>query len=109
MCSSDLEIRIQTVEPLFPDASVVLDPVARGFQRLRLKPADALLCPLFAGDQFGGLEHAQVPGDRWQGYVEWLGQFADRSFSKGQSGQDGATGGIGKGGEGVIEAFHLTI
>ena len=50
-----------------------------------------------------------MPGDGRQRNVERLRQLTDCGFSLRKAREDGATGGIGQGSKGVIEAFHLTV
>jgi hypothetical protein len=61
---------------------------------------DALL------DEAGGLKHFEVAGDGGLGHLEWLGKFEDSSFAEGKTGKDGASGGIGQGGEAGVKIIH---
>lgn len=48
-------------------------------------------------------------GDGGLGHLEWLGQLCYRGFAGRQAGEDGATGGIGQGGEGGIQRVGIRV
>jgi hypothetical protein len=49
-----------------------------------------------APQQAGGLENAQVLGDRGERDMKWGGEFADGGFALCKTRENGAAGGIGK-------------
>lgn len=51
----------------------------------------------------GGLEDAQVFGNRRQRNIERLGQFGDGGLALGEARENGAPGGIGERPEGGVE------
>src|SRR6185312_1372037 len=48
----------------------------------------------------------EAAGDGGLGHLEWLGKFEDSSFAEGKTGEDGASGGIGEGGEAGVKIVH---
>jgi hypothetical protein len=57
----------------------------------------------FALQEAGGFENAQMLGDGGEGEGERLGELGDGGFALGETGENGAAGGIGKGGERGVE------
>src|SRR3954447_1931579 len=104
------QVFVQAVETLFPEFSVVLDPVGDLFERRRLEVAGAPLRVAAAGDEAGALEHLQMLGDGGKTHVERLGELRHRRLAGRETGQDGPPGRVGEGREGVAELVvgHLT-
>src|SRR5690606_12977221 len=67
-----LQVDVQAIETLLPQAPVVLDPLRGGIQGLRLEPRRAPLAFAAAHDEPGALQHLEVLGDRRQAHVERL-------------------------------------
>ena len=85
------------------NCAVMLQPFLRGFQAFGIQPADQLLAVPGAGDQPGFLQHLEMPGDGGRRDGKGFGQLAHRGLAQRQPGQDGAAGGIGKGGVSGVE------
>src|SRR5471030_393303 len=98
-----LEVKVQTVEPLFPDHAVVLDPVRDLLERLRREPAGTPLRLAAAGDEARALQHLEVLGDGRLAHVERPGQLSDVGLARREACQDRPPGGIGEGGKGSAQ------
>src|SRR5262249_27634993 len=57
-----LQIVVQPIEALVPEAAIVLQPVARFLEGTGAEPAGAPLCLATPHDQAGALQHLQVLG-----------------------------------------------
>ena len=93
---------MKSVETLFPERAMLLDPVGGGPERSGLQPAvvDASLAPPL--EQPGVLEDFQVPGDRGQRHIEGRRELRDGELFEGEPGEDCAPDGIGESGEGAV-------
>src|SRR5690242_3411235 len=98
----------QPVEGAAPEARMEIEPFARLGEGVRLELAAPVLAFPQVLDQRGFFQHLQVAGDCGQGDIEWLGEFAHRRVAGGEPREDGPAGGVGEGGEGLIEWCHLT-
>jgi hypothetical protein len=58
----DPEIVVETIEPLFPEAAIFLEPFVGLFQGPRVDATRAHLCVARARDQAGAFENLQVLG-----------------------------------------------
>lgn len=97
---------LQPVERLVPELPVALHPVMRLFKCHRPERAELLpALPAFL-DQPRPLQAGQMLGDRLLGNAERLGQLVDRGRALPQAVQDHPPGGVGEGGEGVVEGIH---
>src|SRR3989442_1451601 len=92
-----LEVAVQLVEALLPVAPVVLDPVGDVLERSRLEPAGPPLRLAAALDQARASQNLQVPGHSGKADVEGFCKLLNRSFSRGESSENRAPGGIGEG------------
>ncbi len=91
---------VQTIQPAFPEVPVVFSPIDNFFQRSGLDAAAPPLCVAALGHQARPLKHTQMLGDGGLGQGERCGKFAHRAFPHQKARQDGAAGGVSKGGEG---------
>src|SRR4051794_21568602 len=66
------QVILETVEALFPELTVIFDPLRDVFERLGLQAARAPLRVAAAGNESGALQHLQVLGDRGQAHLERL-------------------------------------
>ena len=96
-------MRFESIEALFPEATVLVKPVGGVFQGGGLQLARAPLRLAAARDQAGALQHLQMLGNRRQAHVERLGQLGDGRLTAHQAGEDGAPRRIGEGGESRAE------
>jgi hypothetical protein len=94
----------ELVELSFPELPVLVDPSGRIAERVRPEPAAPH--PPVAADrgEAGAPEHLQVFRNRRERHVERPRQVADSRFTGGEPRQNGASGGIGEGGEGAVES-----
>src|SRR3954447_20376100 len=104
------QVRVESVHACFPRLLPRLHPLDGLVERVGLQAARAPLGLLAANDQARALEHLEMPRYRGQAHLERLRQLADRRLALGQAREDGATRGIGEGGEGSAEVVggHLT-
>src|SRR4029077_19067045 len=105
------QVIVQTIEPLLPYHTVMLQPIGYILEGASLQPARPPLRFAPPGDEPCVLQHFQVLGNRGHAHVEWLGQFGDRSLAGDQASQDRSPSGISKGGEGAAEVvgFHTVL
>src|SRR5215472_4652405 len=101
-----LQVVLQPVEALFPEAAVIFQPVSRALERARSQPAWPPLRRAAAGDQAGVLQHLEVLGDAGKAHVERLREFGDRGLAAGQPRQDRPTCRVRKRSEGTAEAIR---
>jgi hypothetical protein len=87
----------------FPEDAIVLDPLRGGLHRLRGEAAAVDAAVDFALEEAGGLENAEMLGDGGKGEWKRFGKLSDGRFALGEAGENGATRGIGKRGEGGVE------
>src|SRR6478609_6072173 len=110
-----LQVVLEAIETLLPEAPVLLHPVHRLLERRSLQPAGPPLGVARPLNQPAALQHAQVLGDRRQAHVVRLGQLGDGARAGRKPGKDLPPGGIGEGGEDATEAVgghgvsYLTI
>ncbi len=90
------EILGQRVKPVFPESAVMGDPLGGLLQGLRVQVAAVDPALLFAGEQTGLFEHAEMFGDGGEGHVEGFRQFRDGRLPAGQPCEDRATRRIGQ-------------
>src|SRR5580704_1159291 len=100
-----LEQSVEALEVPGPNTAVSLKPCGGLRERLGLKPARAALRVAAVRNEAGALEHLEVLGDGRLGHPEGLGQFQDRSFARSKARENGPASGVGKSGEGGIEAI----
>src|SRR5207249_7688434 len=100
-----VQIILQAVKALLPEAAVVLQPVGGVFERPCPEPAGPPLCLATARDQTGALEHLEVLRDGGKAHLERAGQLRDRSLARGEARKDCAPRGIGEGGESGAEVI----
>src|SRR5262245_30802722 len=74
------EVAVETIQSLFPKATIFLEPVIGLFQRFRIDTARTHLCVARARDQARALENLQMLGNRRQADVERLGEFQHRGL-----------------------------
>jgi hypothetical protein len=97
------QIIVEAIEGTLPVLAIALDPVRDLFKRSRIETAWAPLSFTAAPDEAGAFEDLEVLGDGGRANGKRLSEFFDRGFAERETGQNGATGGIGKGGEGGAE------
>lgn len=93
------EVLIQTVEALFPELSVLFDPIAYVFEWLSLQPAWSPLRLSASRDQPRTLKHFEVFRDGWKRHVERTGELFHRCITRCEPGQNGPSRRIGEGGK----------
>ena len=98
-----VEVRFEGVEPLFPESAVIGNPHGGLLDGSRHEAAMAHTPFLFAAQQAGFLENAQVPGDGRERHVEGAGQLRDAHPPVRQALQDRPAGGIRKRREDRVE------
>src|SRR5262245_29994026 len=98
-----LDVALQRVELAGPECAVGLDPFGCFAHRrgVQLTAADASIAD--ALDQAGALEDAKMLGDGGARDAEWRSEIADGGFAAGEPRENGASRGVGKGGEGEVE------
>ena len=74
----------QLLKTLGPELAIELQPLQRGFQRLGLEPAAAVLAIDPPGDQTGVFEDAQMPGNGRRRDGKPLGQPTGGNFAAGK-------------------------
>src|SRR5919198_1307805 len=102
-----LEIRVQPLEALLPEAAVVLEPARGGGGGVGLEPAARRAALSGTPHQARPLQHAQVLGNGRPGDREGLGQVADGAVAVGEPGQDGAARGVAEGGVDRVQAGNI--
>ena len=81
-------------------------PLLDGFHAVRPQPAGAPGPVDPPGNQPGGLQDPQVPGDGGLRHVEGTGQLHHRGFPEGQARQNGASGWVRQREKGRIQTIH---
>src|SRR5580704_16061038 len=89
-----LEVIVQAVEALVPEAPVVIEPPGRVPERTRPEPAGPVLGVAAPRDEPRALEHLEVLRDGGEAHLERRGQLGDRSLALGEAGEDGAPRGV---------------
>src|SRR6185295_11901598 len=105
----DSQIVVESIETLFPEPAIFLEPVIGFLEGARFDAARTHLCVARARDQARALENLQVPGNCRQTHVEWLGEFQHRCFAECEAREDGAPCRISEGCEGGAEAVAHRI
>ena len=91
----------------FPKSAVLRDPI-RGLLHGLRGEAEAMDTAVdLAMEEAGRFEDTKMFGDGGERDPEWFGKFGDFGFAKSETGKDGAAGGVGEGGEGVIERGRI--
>ena len=103
MTGAAFDVIVHAVQPVLPDAPVVLRPTRHLAKCGRVQRAGSVLSTLTAYDQSGSLEHLDVLGDGRKCQVERPGKFVHGRLAICESGQDRASGRIGEGCEGLAE------
>jgi hypothetical protein len=104
-----LQVLVEPIEALLPQIPVARRPVGHFLERRRLDAAGPPLGFPPARDQARALEHAQMLGYRGQAHVKGLGQFGNRAFAEGKSGENGAPRRVGERGECGAELVGHTL
>src|SRR5262245_38492062 len=91
-----LQIGVQAVQALFPEAAIAFQPVVDAPECARLDPAGPPLRLATARDEAGALEDLQMLGDGGRADVEGLREFRYRRLTEREPRQDGAARGIGE-------------
>src|ERR1700674_479519 len=91
-----VQVFVQAVEALVPEAAIVVEPVVNVLQRRRLDPAGPPLRRAAARDQAGALQYFKMLGDGGKGHVEGFGELGHRGFSQGEPREDGSARRVGK-------------
>src|SRR5215470_18500578 len=104
----NFEVVVETIESLFPEATIFLEPVIGLFQRFCIDAARTHLSVARACDQARTLENLQVLGDRRQADIERFGEFQHRGLAEREARKDRAPRRIGEGCEGRAQTVaHL--
>ena len=93
----------QSVETLFPELSVFIDPstgLAHGF-RFKVDAMDPAV--LFPPHEFGALKDFDVFGNRWPRDAEGFREIAHCRVAPGETLENRATGGVGQGRESIVQ------
>src|SRR2546421_9045320 len=91
-----LQVLVQSVVALLPEAAVPLGPLGHLFERSRFEPSRAPLALPAPRDQPCPLQHLQVLRDGREAHLERLRQLLDRGHPSGQPRQDRSPGRIGE-------------
>src|SRR5262245_41998952 len=99
-----LDVALQRVELAGPECAVGLDPFGRfaHWCGVELAAADASVARVL--HETGALEDAEMLGDGGARDAKGRGVIADGGFAGGEVREDGASRGVGKGGEREVEA-----
>jgi len=107
LLSRGFQILGQGIELRFPERAVLLDPGGGALHR-RSGQTTAMDAAIdFTAQQAGGFEDAKMFGDGGEGHAERLGEFGDFGFPLSETGEDGATGGIGERTEGGVKKQRI--
>src|SRR6266508_1747901 len=98
-----LQVLVQPVVALLPEAAVPLGPLCDFLERPRLEPGRPPLPFSAPGDQPGPLQHLQVLRDRRQAHLERLRQLGDGGFPGDEPCEDRPPRGIREGGERAVQ------
>ena len=98
-----LEQGIEALKILFPERTIVFEPVDGLAERAGIDPPRPALCVAAVGDEAGAFQNLKVFGDRRLADGERLGELRDRRFAGCQTGQDRAPRRIGEGGKRRVE------
>src|SRR3990172_4961650 len=82
------DIVVQTLEALFPEAAIALDPIRHLFERTRIEPAGPPLRVAAPRDEARVLEDLEVLRDGGHADVEGLGQLRDRGHAPREASQN---------------------
>src|SRR5579863_7553735 len=106
-----LQIGCQSIQALFPEDAIFLQPIGGAFEGGGFEAARTELRVAAAGDEAGVLQDFEMLGDGGQAHVERFGEFCDRGLSGREAREDGAPRGVGKGGESQAEVVggHTSI
>ena len=105
-----LEVLVEPVEALLPIPAILVEPIGCGFELARVELAGTPLGVAAAGDEARPFEDFEVTGDGGKADVKGLGELVDGCLAEGKPRENGATGGIGKSGEGGAEMIrHLYL
>ena len=102
------EVGAQAIQAAGPEAAVEVEPFSGAGEFFRIEAALPMFAVPFVGNQRCVLEHFKVPRDRGQRDLERCGEFADGCVALCQALEDCASGGVGEGGEGLVERGHLS-
>ena len=101
-----VENRIQLLELRLPKRAVLAEPVPERLDGVRFQAAGAGGAFDAGFDQSRLLKHLQVAADRGLADGKRAGEVLHRRLTLRQPRDDGAAGGVGQGGEGLIESGH---
>src|ERR1700680_1090400 len=85
---------VESLVPFVPEPLVAGQPGGHLAERFGLQVTEPGGGAAGARDEARLLQHLEVPGDRWLGYAERLGELGDGRLALGQPGQDRSTGRI---------------
>src|SRR5947207_14704573 len=80
-----LQVFVESIETVFPEAAVVLHPIGDFPQRTGVELAGTPLRIAAAGDESRPLEDLEVLGDRGEAHVERLRELGDRGLARHQA------------------------
>ena len=96
---------VQPLEPRLPQRAVLAEPVPQFLDRVGLEAAGAGGAFDAGLDQAGLFQHLEVAADRGLADREGAGEVLHGRLTHRQPGKDGAAGGVGEGGEGLVEVW----
>ena len=100
----ELEQIVETEEVALPELAITLEPRCRFGERLGFDATGTLLCARGVRDEPGALEHLEVLRDGGLAHRERLRELRHRCLTRREAREDGASRGIGEGGEHGVEA-----
>ena len=101
------EQRIEALKILFPERTIVFEPVDGLAERTGINPPRPALRVAAMGDEAGALQHFEMLGDRRLADREWFGELRDRRFAGRQTSQNRAPRWIRESGERRVELGRL--
>src|ERR1041385_6724340 len=104
-----VQIVVQPVKTLFPEAPIVLDPLLRGLHGLGVQLERMDASATVALNQAGEFQYAQVFRNGREGHAVGPRQIGDAAFAMGQMFQDAPAGGISQGGKSAIQQSRRTF
>lgn len=94
---------IQGVEPVRPDAALVVDPATEKRQLIGAQAAAATGAIALLLDQAGPPQDTDMVGDRLRSQVERFSELAHRGVPLREATDQGATDGVAESGKGGVE------
>lgn len=95
-------MRVEGVEPVFPEHAVTLSPSGDVFERIGADAAQMGAANDAATHELGTLQYAHVLGCRGEGHLEGGGKIRERLLAGGEVAEHGAAGRVRKGLEDAV-------